>query len=290
MTASTATLPIARHTVVASSSGRLAAPPASRAERRDRGRRRRRGLPREAHAELVLSPDETRSTCQGPGRRARAEPGPDQVRAHELVALCIPAGRRRRHGPRPRGWTVFRPGRPAVRGRHLDNFGMFAAPDRRLVFDLNDFDETHPGPFEWDVKRLAASVVVAARHRGVRDKRARRAAAATVTSYRTTMSSLSRLDPMSLFYVRLEVKTWWIACAGPPWSGDARRASKDSRNNTGDAAAGKLTEMREGRRRFATTPHFWSGSTSQCTPGSPRTTQHCSTSTEAVCLPTWRCS
>src|SRR6476659_6939264 len=61
---------------------------------------------------------------------------------------------------------------------HLSNFGSFAAPDRRLVFSLNDFDETLPGPFEWDVKRLAASVAVAGRSLGFSDKHCARAAAA----------------------------------------------------------------------------------------------------------------
>ncbi len=67
---------------------------------------------------------------------------------------------------------------------HLSNFGVFAAPDRRLVFDLNDFDETLPAPFEWDVKRLVASIVVAARGNGHRPKEQRAAARATVAAYR----------------------------------------------------------------------------------------------------------
>ena len=68
---------------------------------------------------------------------------------------------------------------------HLSNFGLFAAPDRRVVFDLNDFDETLPAPFEWDVKRLVASVVVAARHNGHRRKEQRTAARAAAAAYRT---------------------------------------------------------------------------------------------------------
>ena len=71
---------------------------------------------------------------------------------------------------------------------HLSNFGLFAAPDRRVVFDLNDFDETLPAPFEWDVKRLAASVVVAARGNGHRRKEQRAAARAAVAAYRRTMA------------------------------------------------------------------------------------------------------
>ena len=70
---------------------------------------------------------------------------------------------------------------------HLLNFGMFAAPDRRLVFDVNDFDETLPAPFEWDLKRLAASFAVAAREQGFRDRDAHTAARQAVRSYRTEM-------------------------------------------------------------------------------------------------------
>jgi uncharacterized protein (DUF2252 family) len=71
---------------------------------------------------------------------------------------------------------------------HLSNFGIFAAPDRRLVFSLNDFDETLPGPFEWDVKRLAASLAVAGRDRGFTDATRRAVVSAAVREYRTTMA------------------------------------------------------------------------------------------------------
>jgi uncharacterized protein (DUF2252 family) len=74
---------------------------------------------------------------------------------------------------------------------HLLNFGMYAAPDRRLVFDVNDFDETLPAPFDWDVKRLAASVAVAARGHGFSDRDAHAAARLTVCSYRARMAGCS---------------------------------------------------------------------------------------------------
>ncbi len=88
---------------------------------------------------------------------------------------------------------------------HLSNFGGFAAPDRRIVFSLNDFDETLPGPFEWDVKRLVASFVVAARELGF-DEAARRAAvAAGARSYRTAMQEFARKGVMDIWYARLEI-------------------------------------------------------------------------------------
>ncbi len=88
---------------------------------------------------------------------------------------------------------------------HLSNFGAFAAPDRRLVFDLNDFDETLPGPFEWDVKRLVASVVVAARGNGQRRKEQRAAARATVAAYRQTMAVAATMRFLDVWYTRVDV-------------------------------------------------------------------------------------
>jgi uncharacterized protein (DUF2252 family) len=137
---------------------------------------------------------------------------------------------------------------------HVANFGMFASPDRRLVFDLNDFDETHGGPFEWDVKRLAASVVVAARHRELKPKQRRAAARATVAAYRTAMAELATAPTLNVWYARLDVDTLLDAVRGTSLAGDAKRAGKASSRNTGDVAVGKLTTMVDGRRRFRSSP------------------------------------
>ena len=75
---------------------------------------------------------------------------------------------------------------------HLANFGVFATPERNLVFDINDFDETYPGPWEWDLKRLAASAVVAGRDNGFKDKTCRRLALAVCRSYRKSMQRFSQ--------------------------------------------------------------------------------------------------
>ena len=88
---------------------------------------------------------------------------------------------------------------------HLLNFGMFAAPDRRLVFDVNDFDETLPAPFEWDVKRLAASFAVAARDKEFPDRDARAAARAAVRSYRTEMANYAAMRFLEVWYSRVDV-------------------------------------------------------------------------------------
>ena len=88
---------------------------------------------------------------------------------------------------------------------HLLNFGMFAAPDRRLVFDVNDFDETLPAPFEWDVKRLAASFAVAARDKEFSEREARTAARVAVHSYRTEMANYAAMRFLKVWYSRIDV-------------------------------------------------------------------------------------
>ena len=87
---------------------------------------------------------------------------------------------------------------------HLSNFGVFASPERRLLFDLNDFDETLPGPFEWDVKRMAASFEIAGRNNGFSPPDARAATAASVTAYREAMASFAQMPTMDIWYAHLD--------------------------------------------------------------------------------------
>jgi uncharacterized protein (DUF2252 family) len=88
---------------------------------------------------------------------------------------------------------------------HLSNFGAFAAPDRRLVLDVNDFDETLPGPWEWDLKRLTASFEIAGRDRGFSDKETRSAVLATAREYREAMRSFAAMGNLQVWYARLDV-------------------------------------------------------------------------------------
>jgi uncharacterized protein (DUF2252 family) len=89
---------------------------------------------------------------------------------------------------------------------HLANFGVFAAPDRRLVFDLNDFDETLPGPWEWDVKRLAASFAIAARENGLGRKERRSIVRTAAREYRVRMRELAAARNLDVWYVRLDIR------------------------------------------------------------------------------------
>ena len=83
---------------------------------------------------------------------------------------------------------------------HLSNFGIFGSPERLLVFDVNDFDETLPGPWEWDVKRLAASMEVAARGNGFSGKDRREIVTSTVASYRNAMRSFAQMTNLDVWY------------------------------------------------------------------------------------------
>ena len=87
---------------------------------------------------------------------------------------------------------------------HLANFGTFASPEGTPVFDINDFDETLPAPFEWDIKRLAASVAVDGRSRGLTDKACRSLARAAVHGYRAYMAALTRMDPLGAWRSRVD--------------------------------------------------------------------------------------
>ena len=86
---------------------------------------------------------------------------------------------------------------------HLSNFGVFASPERRLLFDLNDFDETLPGPFEYDVKRMAASFVIAGRNNGFARADARAAALASVTAYREAVAGFAQMPTMDIWYTHM---------------------------------------------------------------------------------------
>ncbi|MFD8750268.1 DUF2252 domain-containing protein [Kitasatospora sp. NPDC059577] len=137
---------------------------------------------------------------------------------------------------------------------HLVNFGVYASPERALLFDVNDFDETYPGPFEWDVKRLAASVAVAARDNGLDEERVRRAARASATGYATAMRHLAGVGELEAWYARVDTADLVPLLTK---SGQRKRFEaglEHARRRTSLQAFGKLTEERDGRRRIISAP------------------------------------
>jgi uncharacterized protein (DUF2252 family) len=137
---------------------------------------------------------------------------------------------------------------------HLSNFGAFAAPDRRLVFGLNDFDETLPGPFEWDVKRLAASFAVAGRDRGFGPK-VRACINATVgRSYRQSIRKFASMRNMDLWYARIDVDELRRQFAADATPAQVKRLKKNvahARTKDSLKAFGKLTRLVDGEPRIA---------------------------------------
>ena len=140
---------------------------------------------------------------------------------------------------------------------HLVNFGGFASPERDMIFDVNDFDETLPGPFEWDLKRLAASVEVAARSRGFDDKLRKSLVAKSSKGYRHAMRSFAAMRNLDLWYVRLDSSTMterWKDEAGPTVMANFTSRVEKAKSKDHLRAVAKLTEEVDGSLRFRADP------------------------------------
>ncbi|WP_019075262.1 DUF2252 domain-containing protein [Streptomyces hokutonensis] len=137
---------------------------------------------------------------------------------------------------------------------HLLNFGLYASPERALLFDLNDFDETFPGPFEWDVKRLAASLAVAARENGHSDTKAHRAALEATAAYRTALRSLARKGELAVWYDRIDADSLLPLVRSARNRRRVESSLTRARRRTSLHAVGKLTETVDGRRRIVQDP------------------------------------
>ena len=140
---------------------------------------------------------------------------------------------------------------------HLSNFGAFEAPDRRLVFSVNDFDETLPGPFEWDVKRLVASFAVACRDRGFSRKESRKACLRVAKAYRNSMRDLAQLRTLDLWYARIDVNDLVAQFATKATKRDRKKFDANvakARAKDSMRAFSKLTEIVDGRRRIISDP------------------------------------
>jgi uncharacterized protein (DUF2252 family) len=140
---------------------------------------------------------------------------------------------------------------------HLSNFGAFASPERKLVFDLNDFDETLPGPFEWDVKRLAASLAVAGRDNDYSDEERRTVALAGVRAYRTAMRDFAKKPLLEVWYAHLDLDQA-LAKFGSQLAKRGRKLTEKAlakaRTRDSMQALGKLTEVVDGKRRIVADP------------------------------------
>ena len=228
----------------------------TRAERRSAGREVRRQLPRRSLADWDPLP-----TRRDPVEILRSQ---DNGRVAELVPI--------RYGRMIQSpWTFLR-GAAAIMAAdlgsrahtplfaqlsgdaHLANFGLFFAPDRRLLFDLNDFDETHPGPFEWDLARLAVSIVVAATANGARPADAATAVRQAIGTYRSVIAGLADTPRMDVWYFRVEFEDVISGLRKGSMRQAARSAEAQANRRTQLRSVKRLTEVREGRRRFVADP------------------------------------
>jgi uncharacterized protein (DUF2252 family) len=183
-------------------------PHLSVSERVARGKAARREVPRSSHAafepvthrldpvELLERQADTRLPELVPIRYGRMLASPFTF--YRGAALIMAADL----APTPRTGFIVQ----CCGDAHLSNFGLYASPERRLVFDINDFDETLPGPWEWDVKRLAVSMLICSRSNGFTVKQQERVVLETVAAYRTWMARFAGMRNLEVWYTRFEIE------------------------------------------------------------------------------------
>ena len=140
---------------------------------------------------------------------------------------------------------------------HLMNFGVFGSPDRRLVFDINDFDETHPGPWEWDVKRLAASFAIAGRDNGYPTKERKKVVLSVVAGYRSAMREFAGMTNLDVWYARVDAATLLEQMKAQLDRRVAKRGEATvakARTRDSMQALDKLTHIVDGERRIISDP------------------------------------
>ncbi|MBV2131749.1 DUF2252 domain-containing protein [Pseudomonas sp. MAP12] len=139
---------------------------------------------------------------------------------------------------------------------HLLNFGLFATPERNLVFDLNDFDETLPAPWEWDIKRLAASFAVAGRDARFSDGESRDAAVTCVRAYRENLREYSKMNPLEVWYSRLDVDTLIDLAPDEKARKLRERSAEKARTRVIESLFPKIVAQVAGRHRLVDQPPF----------------------------------
>jgi len=140
---------------------------------------------------------------------------------------------------------------------HLSNFGLFGSPERRLVFDINDFDETHPGPWEWDVKRLVASFAVAGRERALAKRKRAEIVGEVAREYRTAMRTFADMRNLEVWYAHVDADQLFDAQRGElshREATDTKAALAKARTRDSMRAYEKLTRLVDGQPRIISDP------------------------------------
>jgi uncharacterized protein (DUF2252 family) len=229
------------------------------AERAARGKEARAAVPRDSHA--VFDP--------GPGRPDPIGLLEEQARSRVPELVPIRWGRMMvspftfyRGAALPMASDLSRTpvsglAVHACGDAHLSNFGIFGSPERELVFDVNDFDETTPGPWEWDVKRLAASLEVAARGNGFGGKDRREIVTATVASYRQAMRDFAKMTNLEVWYAHADVddlRAQFDAQMKARQRKMVDRGMATARTRDSMQEVAKLTRLVDGRPRIIADP------------------------------------
>jgi uncharacterized protein (DUF2252 family) len=183
------------------------APEGSREQRVARGKAARAEVPRSSHADFAVGPDRADPVSLLEGQGLDRVPELLPIRYGRMASsafaffrgAALPMASDLARTPRS-GLTV-----QACGDAHLANFGVFASPERNLVFDINDFDETLPGPWEWDVKRLATSLEIAGRSRDYAAKDRRGIVLAAVAAYRRAMREFAGMDALEVWYAHADM-------------------------------------------------------------------------------------
>ena len=229
------------------------------AERAERGKAARSALPREGHA--VFDPPADRADPVRLLENQAASRLPDLVPVRYGRMLTSPFSYFRGAAlPMPADLAATPVSGLAVQAcgdAHLSNFGLYASPERALVFDLNDFDETLPGPWEWDVKRLAASLEVAGRDNDYRPGRRRKIVTAAVRRYREAMRSFAGQTTLAVWYARADIAELREQFGSQLSGREQKRADQDvAKARTRDSlqALSKLTRLVDGRPHIVPDP------------------------------------
>ncbi len=237
----------------------VGASPPSPAKLAERGKAARAAVPREANGEFELRKDradpidllEQQARGRLPdlipvryGRMAESPfayyRGAAMPMAHDLAGTAVS------------GLTV-----QACGDAHLSNFGVFGSPERLLLFDINDFDETLPGPWEWDVKRLAASLEVAARDNGFPKKDRQQIVLAAGSSYRQAMRQFAGMTNLDVWYARADIEQLRVQQADQLKAKQRKRVDKGvakARTRDSMSALSKLTTVADGQPRIVADP------------------------------------
>ena len=228
-------------------------------ERVARGRAARGDAPRSAHAEFAPGPDRPDPVDTVEGQSATRLPDLVPIRYQRMTQSPF---RFYRGAAAVMAADLADTPTSGLRVQlcgdaHLLNFRLLGSPERNLLFDINDFDETLPGPFEWDVKRLATSMVVAARENGFTDAERRAIVLATVRSYRRQMRRMAAMRDLDVWYIKADADVLQALAAGRLHARGRKKLSRTvAKALTRDSlqAFGKLTETVDGEPRIASAP------------------------------------